>query len=158
MVALFFTHKIFKPSAKQFGIFNKKGTLTALTAFILIVGLVYQFILRGIWEPKGMQRLVDELLHTIIPLCVFIYWFIYSTKEKINFHDVGIWLPYPVVYLLFVLARGIFSNYYPYPFLNIPGIGTGKVLLNILLILLFMLFIMTILVGIKNRATKNKIL
>lgn len=156
MVALFFTDRIFSSSAKQFGIFSKKGILTALTTFILIVGLVYQIVLRGMWEPKGMQFIVDELLHTVIPLYVLGYWIVFSTKGKINFRDAGIWLLYPVVYLLFVLARGSFSNYYPYPFLNIPEIGIEKVLFNSVLIVLLILFVMSILVGIKNRRTKNR--
>lgn len=135
--------------------FNKKGVLTALTTFILIVGLVYQFVLRGIWEPEGMQLIVDELLHTIIPLYTLVYWIVFSTKERLKFSDVVIWLFYPLVYLIFVLLRGSISNYYPYPFLNIQEIGIGKVVINSVLILLLMLFIMTILVRIKNRVTKT---
>ena len=155
-VALFFTYKIC-PFTKPITIFNRKGTLTALTTFILIVGLVYQFTLRGLWEPQGMQRIVDQLLHTIIPFYVLIYWLVFSGKEKINFRDTAIWLIYPLVYFVIVLARGHFSNYYPYPFLNISAIGIDKELLNSLIILLLMLAIMVILVGLKNRFTKNTI-
>ena len=154
-VALFFTCKIF-PFTKRLTIFNKRGILTALTTFILIVGLVYQFVLRGIWQPHGMQRIVDELLHTIVPLFVLFYWIIFSGKEKINFGDTAIWLLYPLVYFLSVLLRGHFSNYYPYPFLNISVIGVEKVLINSVIILLFMLVIMAILVGVKNKFTKKQ--
>ena len=154
-VALFFTCKIF-PFTKHLTIFNKRGILTALTTFILIVGLVYQFVLRGIWQPHGMQRIVDELLHTIVPLFVLFYWIIFSGKEKINFGDTAIWLLYPLVYFLSVLLRGHFSNYYPYPFLNISVIGVEKVLINSVIILLFMLVIMAILVGVKNKFTKKQ--
>ncbi len=158
LVALFFTSRVFKLSIKQFAIFNKKGALTALTTFILIVGLVYQFVLRGIWEPKGIQRLVDELLHSIIPLYVLFYWIFFTTKEKIKFREVAIYLLYPIVYLLFVLVSGSFFNYYPYPFLNISEIGFENVLLNVSLILLLKLLILIILVSIKNRIIKNKTL
>jgi len=154
LVALLFTFKVFFLPDNNFTIFNKKGVLTALTTFILIVGLVYQFILRGIWEPKGMQLIVDELLHTIIPLYTLVYWIFFSTKERIKFSDVAIGLYYPLGYLIFVLVRGRFSNYYPYPFLNIPEIGVGKVLINGILILFLIIVIMAILVSIKNRRTK----
>ncbi|WP_445735845.1 Pr6Pr family membrane protein [Mariniflexile sp.] len=158
LVAIFFTYKMFKPSIKPLGIFNKKGTTTALTAFILIVGLVYQMALRGIWEPTGIQWLVDELLHSIIPLLFLIYWFIYGTKQNTNIRNVGIWLLYPIVYIVFVLVRGHFSSYYPYPFLNIPELGLGKVLPNVLLIFVFTLLVMLILVSIEKRLQKNKTL
>jgi hypothetical protein len=42
---------------------------------ILIVGLVYQVVL-GIWNPTGLQYIVDELLHTVIPLFMLGYWFL----------------------------------------------------------------------------------
>lgn len=154
LVALYFSYKIFS-FTNNLSIFNKKSALTAITTFILIVGLVYQFILRGIWEPQGMQRIVDELLHSVIPLFVLVYWIVFSEKGKINFRDTAVWLLYPLIYFILVLIRGHFSNYYPYPFLNVSAIGIEKVLLNSVVILLFMLVIMAILVGLKNRFTKN---
>lgn len=97
-----------------------------------------------------MLRIVDELLHSIIPLFVLVYWILFSGKEKINFRDTAIWLDYPLVYFIIVMVRGSFSNYYPYPFLNVSTIGIEKVLVNSVIILLLMLVIMGILVGVKN--------
>lgn len=149
LVALFFTFKLLKPTS----LFHQKATVTAITTFIIIVGLVYQMVLRGIWEPTGMQRLVDELLHTVIPLVVAIYWFIYTGKEKSNMPQVASWLLYPIIYTIFIMVRGRFSNYYPYPFLNIQKIGMGKVLLNNLLILILIIAIMFILTRIETKRT-----
>ncbi len=158
IVTLFFTHKVFRPSGKLFKIFDKKGSLIAITTFILIVGIVYQFVLRGIWQPQGMQWLVDEFLHSVIPVYVLVYWLRYPSKEKSHFRDVLNWLQYPVVYLVFVLIRGFYSGFYPYPFLNIPEIGLGKVLLNILVILILLLFILFLLSSIENKRIKNRTL
>lgn len=76
LVALYFTSRIpiFNKASFQ-KIFNK-GALTALTTFIVVVGLVYQIILRNTWHPTGFQRIIDELLHSVIPLFVLIYWFL----------------------------------------------------------------------------------
>ncbi|PKQ46117.1 Pr6Pr family membrane protein [Confluentibacter flavum] len=156
LVALYFTSRILGSFNKPYAILNKKTTLTALTAFIFIVGIVYQFILRSVLESTGMKRLIDELLHTIIPLNMLIYWFVFDTKEKINFRNAAIWLLYPLFYLLFILVRGHFSNHYPYPFLNIPEIGINKVAINSMLILILMVSVMGILIGVKNRRTKMK--
>lgn len=154
LVALYFTCRVLSISMKPLDLFSKKTALTALTAFILIVGLVYQFVLRHVWEPTGMQRLVDELLHSIIPLYMLVYWFIFDTKEKIKFRDAIMWLLYPLFYLIFVLVRGHFYNYYPYPFLNIPEIGTDKALINSTLILILMVFVMSMLLFVKNMRAK----
>ncbi len=49
LVALYFTASAFRSKVIPFRWLLSKGTLTATTAFILIVGLVYQIALRGIW-------------------------------------------------------------------------------------------------------------
>jgi hypothetical protein len=156
LVALFFTSKVFGFSRNLFSIFHKNSTITAITTFILIVGLIYQFILRAIWEPQGLQQIVDELLHTIIPLNTLIYWILYPQKERISLKKTTIWLLYPAVYMALVLLRGKFSNYYPYPFFNIQEIGVEKVLLNGFLILMLMIFIMYILALVKNKTMQPK--
>ena len=152
LVALLFTFRIVKPT----GVFHKKATLTATTAFILIVGLVYQVALRGIWIPTGIQRLVDELLHSVIPLVVAIYWFIYASNEKSDIRNLAQWLLYPLAYAIFVLVRGYFYNYYPYPFFNIQDMGIGKVLLNNLLILMLIISVMFILIRVETKIIEKR--
>ncbi len=148
LVALYFTSSAFKLKSIPFNWYSYKGTLTAITAFIFIVGLVYQLVLRKVWQPTGLQRIVDELLHTIIPLYVLIYWFFNINKNDLQIKSILKWLLYPVLYLLFVLIRGNFSGYYPYPFINVSEIGYQKTLVNIsiifgiTLIFLIILFLM----------------
>ena len=155
LVALFFTAKISNSFSRKISIFNQKNSLIAVTTFIVIVGFVYQVILRGSWSPKGMQRVLDELLHTIIPLLVLIYWFMYSPKERSKFSQLIIWLLYPLIYLILVLIRGKFSNYFPYPFLNFPEIGTSQTVINCIVVLLLILAVMGILIFIQNKKVKN---
>lgn len=156
LVTLYFTAKVLGFSIKPLDLFSKKTTLTVLTAFIIIVGLVYQFMLRHVWEPTGMQRFIDELLHSIIPLYMLVYWFIFDTKEKIKFRDAIMWVLYPLFYLIFILVRGHFCNYYPYPFLNIQEIGTDMALVNSTLILILMVCVISMLLVVKNIKAKIK--
>jgi hypothetical protein len=155
LVTLYFTYRVLGFSMKPLDLFSKKTALTALTAFILIVGLVYQFVLRQVWEPTGMQRLIDELLHSVMPLYMLVYWFVFDAKEKIKFRDIIMWLLYPLFYLTFILVRGHFYNYYPYPFLNIPEIGTDMALINSTLILILMVCVISLLLVVKNVRAKN---
>lgn len=154
LVALFFTAKIFKSFGNRFEILNKKTTFIAITTFIFVVGLVYQVVLRAIWKPTGVQFLVNELLHSVIPVLFLIYWFLFSPKEKIKIKEVILWLLYPLFYLGFVLSRGLMSNFYPYPFLNISEIGIAQVLINSFLITVVILFVMGILGVINNQKSK----
>ncbi len=156
LVALYFTTKVFHLSRFPFNLFRKKGALTAITAFIFIVGLVYQVVLRNIWTPTGLQFIVDELLHTVIPLFVLFYWYLNSTDSATTIKSLMKWLLYPIFFLLFVLIRGHFSGYYPYPFLNVTEIGYQKTFANVGIIFGVALTVMSVLLTIEKIIIKNK--
>ena len=145
LVALYFTTSAFKLKKNLFKWVLSKGALTAITAFILIVGIVYQVALRNVWHPTGLQRVVDELLHTIIPAYVLIYWFFNVDKNDLQLKPIWRWLLYPLIYLIFIFLRGRFSGYYPYPFLNVAQIGYEKTLVNIGIVIGTTLLMLTIL-------------
>lgn len=156
LVALYFTASAFKLKAIPFKWLLAKATLTAITTFILIVGLVYQIILRSTWQPTGLQRIVDELLHSIIPVYVFIYWAFNVNEKSLQLKRVLIWLLYPIIYVLFILCRGYFSGFYPYPFLNVPEIGYSHVLFNMGIVFGTALLMLLMLLLIGNIITKKQ--
>ncbi len=158
LVALFFTAHVFTIKKSEPHFLNSKGTVTAITAFILVVGIVYQIVLRGIWEPTGLQRLVDEILHTLIPAFMLWYWFLFATKEDVKIKSFQLWIWYPVLYFVWILVRGHFSGFYPYPFVDVPTIGYPQVIINTVLILVFLIILVTILVVLgktQNRKNSN---
>jgi len=154
LVALFFTVTAFQVKKFPYKLLSTSGAITAVTAFILIVGLVYQIALRSIWEPTGLQFIVDELLHTIIPLFMLIYWFFNVTKDDLQLRTVFKWLVYPVTYIIFIIVRGYLSGYYPYPFLNIKEIGFEKTMMNITIIIALAITIFVVLSSIGNYIVK----
>jgi hypothetical protein len=131
LVAIYFTLIVIKIKSGFLKIIDKPGTLTAITVYITTVGLVYQILLRHTWAPKGLQMIVDELLHTLIPIVVIIYWFFYESKALVTYKQIPKWLVYPIIYLTYILIRGTFSNFYPYPFINVENLGLSKVIINV---------------------------
>ena len=117
---------------------NKPATLTALTVFILIVGIVYHIMLKPIWKPEGLTMLLSEIHHTLIPIGVLLLWIITENKESVEIKKLFKWLIYPIAYISFVLIRGHFSNYYPYPFLNVHALGFEKVMTSALFLFMVM--------------------
>ncbi|WP_025764909.1 Pr6Pr family membrane protein [Dyadobacter tibetensis] len=130
LVAIYFTYQSFKKPLSPNAVLNKPGTLTALTVYITVVGIVYQIVLRQVWEPTGLQKWVDELLHSIIPILVVSYWYRYENIAQVSMKRIPYWLVFPLVYLLYILLRGHLSDFYPYPFVNIVEIGLPQVLIN----------------------------
>jgi hypothetical protein len=138
-------------AGKQTGLhrfFSKPSNITAVTVYIIVVGLVYNSILRWLWEPAGLQLYADEALHSITPLLVLLYWLINISFMRFQWKNIISWLIYPFVYLVYVLIRGAFSNFYPYPFLDVSKIGYGEALLNCVYVTFAFLFISLLLTGI----------
>ncbi|MCE3076065.1 Pr6Pr family membrane protein [Chryseobacterium gwangjuense] len=150
LVAVYFTFQTVNYPSK----IKKPGILTAITIYILIVGSIYQIILRSTWNPTGLQRIVDELLHTIIPVLVLMYWYMYENKRDLSYQQIPQWAVYPLLYLFYILIRGHFSEFYPYPFVNVLDLGYTQVLINSFWILVLFIGISMLFVRIGKAMSK----
>lgn len=112
--------------------FSNASTLTAVAVYIFIVGLVYNLILRQLWQPTGMQQLADELLHVALPILFVVYWIFFVTKGSLRWKHLFAWLVFPLLYLIYALIRGSLEGFYPYPFLDLNQLSTNQVILNCL--------------------------
>lgn len=157
LVAICCTTILFQRSGKAAKFFLRSDTLTAIAVYITIVGLVYNIILRFLWNPKGLQLVVDELLHSVIPALFVIFWFlsIGKQKQKLNWNSLPRWLIYPAAYLGFVLVRGAYSGFYPYPFINVGQLSYSKVLVNCAALLLFFSVISMLFIGVARRRQRS---
>lgn len=155
LVAIYFTLISFKIRKVTFTILKKPGTLTAITSYITIVGLVYQIILRHLWHPTGLQMVVDELLHTAIPIIVMLYWYLYENKSPVHYRNIPNWLIYPLLYLFYILIRGSMSNFYPFPFVDVSNIGITKVIVNSIFLMALFAGILFLLIRV-GKTIKNQ--
>lgn len=136
-------HLLSSNQQNRTNIFLKPETLTALTVFILLVGTVYHLVLKSLWKPEGLLMITDEIYHTFVPLGTLALWIVSTNNKLGNLKNLFSWLLYPFLYLLFILIKGSFSDFYPYPFLNATELGIGKVMVNsfFLLIVMSLLFL-----------------
>jgi hypothetical protein len=148
LVALCCTVLVLKSNSFMGNFFIKYTTITAIAVYITVVGLVYNLILRFLWNPRGAEKVVDELLHTVIPILFILFWFIYIPKAFIKWKKIFIWLIFPFLYLAYILIRGSFAGYYPYPFVDVIQVGYNKVFINSLGILVVFLLISILFVAI----------
>jgi len=147
IVALCFTF-IFLGSKYPLGrFFAKASTITAITVYITIVGIVYNVILRSIWDPQGMQKIIDELLHSVIPALFIIFWLIYVPIEQLKWKNAFPWLIFPIIYMIYALIHGNITKWYPYPFVDVNKLGYTKALLNAGGILLVIFLLSLALIG-----------
>ncbi|KGE13149.1 Pr6Pr family membrane protein [Sphingobacterium deserti] len=146
LVACYFTAIAFPKNTGWRNSLRSSGAATAITTCILIVGIIYQALLKDLWQPTGLSLLVDQLLHAVIPLFMLAYWIGTIKHQNLGWKSVYNWLLYPVGYLLFALGRGYTSGFYPYPFLNMKHIGLTQTAINIGLIALVTILMLTLLI------------
>jgi hypothetical protein len=152
LVALTLTAILLKPGSSFSGhIFQ-----SAIAAYIFIVGLVYNVVLRGVWDPQGLQLVTDNILHVAVPLLYIIWWLIFTPKRVLEWSDLLPWLVYPAVYLIYSLVRGLIVNWYPYPFLDAEKYGYAKVAINSVFVLIAFLVVGYGLIAINRTGKKNR--
>jgi hypothetical protein len=97
---------------------------------MLLVGITYHFLLRGLLELSGGARLADTLLHVVTPIMVPLYWLVFTPKGYTSRRDPLIWAVYPTLYLPYALGRGLAGDIYAYPFINVSKLGWSQVMVN----------------------------
>jgi len=157
LIAFSLMVSVFFPETKAGLFFSDVTVETGITLYILIVGLVYNVILRGLLVVEGWQVVVDNILHVLNPILYILYWMFFSDRIKINWKNGIYWTFYPLAYLFYSLVRGNILNWYPYPFLNVQKLGYEKVFINVIamIVLFFVIGIILIAMHNKFRVTKT---
>ena len=120
--------------------FQRDSVRTAVTGYIVLVGVIYHVLLASIHNPQGLEWYANHLLHTIVPLAVFLEWLFLSGARSARFTQVIAWQVYPVVYTAYTLIKGSITGFYPYPFLDVNALGYSGVAVQLVgLILTFVL-------------------
>jgi hypothetical protein len=130
LIAICLSFILLSPFSSAGRFFSKPTTIAAIALYIFIVGLTYNIILRFIWEPRGLQKWVDEALHVVVPLLFLFFWLFFVQKGSLKWKHTFRWLIYPAVYLVYALLRGEYSGFHAYPFINTAELGYGCVMLN----------------------------
>ncbi|WP_411701386.1 Pr6Pr family membrane protein [Conyzicola sp.] len=99
----------------------------SVTTYMVVTGLVYNLLLRGIELPQGSTvGWSNEILHVVAPVYLLVDWLFAPGRSAIAARTIWFVLVYPIVWVGYTLIRGpfvtdaIFGNdfWYPYPFLN----------------------------------------
>jgi hypothetical protein len=80
----------------------------------------------------------------------------YVSKSALQWKHTFVWLIYPVLYVAFILFRGAFSGFYPYPFSDVSRLGYPHVLLNCTKTILAFFLVSLLLVGIGKRMHRKE--
>jgi hypothetical protein len=125
------------PQSRLGQLFARDDVRTAATSYIVLVGITYHALLAAQYNPQGLQLFADVLLHTVIPVAVFVEWLAGSGERGTRFTQVPRWQIYPVVYTAYTLIKGAITGFYPYPFLDVGTLGYGGVAIQLAGLIVF---------------------
>lgn len=118
--------------------------LVCVTTYMIVTGVVYNLLLRGIALPQGVTvPWSNEVLHVVVPGLLLIDLLFAPKRRALPWSTAAIALGYPLVWVVYTMVRGplVISPstgnpwWYPYPFLdpNRPG-GVTSVALYVVVI------------------------
>jgi hypothetical protein len=102
----------------------------AITAWILLVGIVHHVLLANDHQTFSADWWADQGLHTAVPALVTLWWLLFAPKVGIRLSAPARWLAWPVAYFVYVLVRGAADGRYPYFFFDVSRYGYLRVLEN----------------------------
>ena len=109
--------------------------LASVTTYMIVTGLVYNTLLRGIELPQGSEPIPwsNETLHVVAPIFLLLDLFLGPLRRKLNWSAVLVIAVFPILWAVYTLVRGplvtnpISGNpyWYPYPFMDPHNFGNG---------------------------------
>ena len=114
---------------------------------MLLVGIIYAGLLRGLIALSGGAKLADFLLHTVTPILVPLFWLLFTPKGRLRWRDPFLWAAFPLAYLPYALARGVTDGVYAYPFINVTRLGGMRVAFNAVAIAIGFVIVSFALIG-----------
>lgn len=92
--------------------------------YMILTGVVYNTLLRGLDEQlQTSEPWVNLVLHQLIPVVMLLDFILIPLVHKLRPSEALVWTVYPLLYLVYSLARGPIVDWYPYPFLDPRGDG-----------------------------------
>lgn len=136
-----------------------------VTTYMVITGIVYNTVLRGIELPQGSTLgWSNEVLHLIAPLWMLIDWLLSARVRQVSFVHIWAVVIFPVVWLAYTLLRGPVtpnqatgaSYWYPYPFLDPANFGGyGGVVISCVIVAVAIMGVAALLIAIPRWAARR---
>lgn len=139
LVALALTASTLFPDSRLGRWTASEGVRAAVAMYIAVVGIVYHALLAATWNPQGALAVVNQVLHTVMPIAFVLDWLLFVPKGRLRWIDPVKWLAYPLLYGLWTTVHGLLVGWYPYWFIDVGALGWGPALVNFGVLLAFFL-------------------
>lgn len=118
------------------GWFRRPNTQALMAGFITLVMIFYHFMLAPYYQMEGALAVATFLLHYVTPIAYLVWWAAFAPHGTLKFRDIP-WMLVPgLIYVAWVLVRGLWAREYPYDILDAGKFGYGGVAIGVVIIFL----------------------
>jgi hypothetical protein len=100
----------------------------------VITGLVFAVVLAPQVHLTGAAFVSTVGFHYISPWLTLAAWLVFGPRPRVTWWTVLAAFIWPLVWLVYVFMQGSFTNWYPYPFLDVNELGLFDAVRNALLV------------------------
>lgn len=97
---------------------------------IVITGLVFAIVLAPQVHLTGWALVATIGFHYISPWATLIGWLVFGPRPRMTWRTVALAFVWPVLWLVYIFVQGSFTDWYPYPFLDVTELGLGVAVRN----------------------------
>ncbi|ATC26302.1 hypothetical protein EIB18_18150 [Caulobacter vibrioides] len=109
---------------------EQSGPRAAIATYLAITAVVYHTMLASQWDPQGLRKVSDTILHTITPIAFLLDVALRGGQGPARWIVAAKAMAFPALFGVWTLLHGALTNWYPYPFMNVAKRGYPKVLLT----------------------------
>ncbi len=95
----------------------------ATVVSIVGVGIIFHALLSHAGAQHGLDGLANLITHTLVPSLTLFWWLVFADLRSTRWRDSLFSLIWPSAYCVYALVRAEYSNFYPYPFINLETLG-----------------------------------
>lgn len=126
-----------------------------ITIMILVTLIIYNTLLGNMFDST-YWRVRNVIMHLVGPILVVLDFLLFNPKNNLKWRAILDSLILPYLYVIVTLIIGLFTNSYPYFFLDVDNIGYGGVLGWVFILTLGFLILSLALVSYNKFLLKNR--
>lgn len=130
LAAVALTAPLVAPSSRLAAWSEESGPRAAIATYLAITAVVYHTMLAWQWDPQGLRKVSDTVLHTITPIAFLLDVALRGGRGPARWIVAAKAMAFPALFGVWTLVHGALTTWYPYPFMNVAKRGYPKVLLT----------------------------
>lgn len=132
-----------------------KKLIAPFAVYIIIVFFGYFIFLEPIYNPTGMILVGNIMIHYVTPFFTVLYLILYGKEYPYEYREIKYWSIYFLLFIVYGITKGLLTDIYLYPFIDINELGVLPVLIT-LSVMVIELFILSYIIVFYTKKTTNK--